>query len=1042
MEKLLSKVRSKRKKGFTLFEILVVVVILGVLATIAVPTYNKIIRKSRVSDGLHALDMLASAQDKYYIKNGHYAQSLGALNAPIADNRVSNPLNPFQNIETTNFMYNKDFHQHCVTATSRIGGNYTLVKNYKTNDKIVCKGADCNTVSDYVDEISESGFNLLCPNEITCDIDQNYCTNHGNLHFWPIPVCECKCTEEKYNECLEAGFSLDYNTCECAQVPCDVEGQVYSEGVTNRDCPFTGELPIYAQNNEINLVEEILQKKQKAKVKNTRTGTTPGDEPQEHICGWEYYKEVCRNHVIVIERECKYKGDWCKSQGYNNMNPFSCECYNECDPNVPHTVSAICPMNTNPYELCDPCTNSAVVVNNRDGGIPGSNMEDGCCGYRENNNHEVECNHQTGLWECINKNECKKVNSDEGKDCDGHDIYPDATEGNTCGVKKYKECRLIGMPRSGVGAEVITTCELKTGNECFEGQTRTCPTDSSLVQVCGNDCLWGGCSSPQCTVPGYTEACPTDPTKCRTCLADLTWSPCGDCECDCSGLPMPSDGSFMVPDSQCRQFKPACVRNSSTGLCEWVADPEGETEWVSGAECESGTWVECSRRPPGEGCCDEGELRQCAEFCGTCDGFTGYIENINLNVTIGCNPMHCNNCLSWCGGELHQICYNGSGGGGGGHGGYFPPVPPGGWNGGYGGGDDPEEITTKYCNDCKWTDCTEYKLCDPEDMMSGHGARVVSQSNENICRVETTEKQVCKIFDIEGMLLSDWEWDFSGETTVTDYQKPTNYPDDIYSSKGCFSKHKKWVCGSGGWVSEPYGSWIPNPAKAVTLSCGMMTNHPGDYTVLPDCEDYFVSPKSGYFCNSQCLNSKCPSGYDLTSDKKCVKKHSMEEGTLFYNDSNYIVNGLFSDDCKTRSSSDYLIACLGTGGNIKDHFSEPSCDALFDTGIGGAYTHFQCKNGQTYPVDIVSAAAVRQADICRYHVGRAVLSSGATTSYPQDFSYTQYSNTIYDDNSKYCYSGGLSWVGKTWCYPFMFTRQYYKPVICEEGNSYMYNYCN
>ena len=66
MKYIFDKIRAKRKKGFTLLEHLVVVLILAVLTAIAIPTYNKVMRRSRVADGLNMLDVLASAQNKYF----------------------------------------------------------------------------------------------------------------------------------------------------------------------------------------------------------------------------------------------------------------------------------------------------------------------------------------------------------------------------------------------------------------------------------------------------------------------------------------------------------------------------------------------------------------------------------------------------------------------------------------------------------------------------------------------------------------------------------------------------------------------------------------------------------------------------------------------------------------------------------------------------------------------------------------------------------------------------------------------------------------
>ena len=60
----------RNHKAFTLVEVLVVVLIIGILATIAVPQYQKAMRKSRMTEGFVNLKAIAQASDSYYLANG------------------------------------------------------------------------------------------------------------------------------------------------------------------------------------------------------------------------------------------------------------------------------------------------------------------------------------------------------------------------------------------------------------------------------------------------------------------------------------------------------------------------------------------------------------------------------------------------------------------------------------------------------------------------------------------------------------------------------------------------------------------------------------------------------------------------------------------------------------------------------------------------------------------------------------------------------------------------------------------------------------
>ena len=238
MKKLFRKLSSKRKKGFTLFEVLIVVIILGVLAVMAVPTYQKVIRKSRVADGLNVLDMLAGAQDKYFIENGQYAHNITELNAPFKEYRTGE----HNDIYTTNFTYDNPENKTCLRAVANIGGDYTLVKNYKDKTKTFCIGADCNMVSDYVDELP-SAFGDFCPDQeaLQCNLTDEICAPRvvispespdcycecPNLaaqqasceaqtnHVYNTGTCECVCSQSSITECSTIGGTYNYGTCSC-----------------------------------------------------------------------------------------------------------------------------------------------------------------------------------------------------------------------------------------------------------------------------------------------------------------------------------------------------------------------------------------------------------------------------------------------------------------------------------------------------------------------------------------------------------------------------------------------------------------------------------------------------------------------------------------------------------------------------------------------------------------------------------------------------------------------------------------------------------
>jgi type IV pilus assembly protein PilE len=64
------------ERGITLIELLTVIVVLGILAAIAVPSYRSYLIRANRSDAKSALLQLQAAQEKFYIQNGAYTDKV------------------------------------------------------------------------------------------------------------------------------------------------------------------------------------------------------------------------------------------------------------------------------------------------------------------------------------------------------------------------------------------------------------------------------------------------------------------------------------------------------------------------------------------------------------------------------------------------------------------------------------------------------------------------------------------------------------------------------------------------------------------------------------------------------------------------------------------------------------------------------------------------------------------------------------------------------------------------------------------------------
>ncbi|HSI22779.1 MAG TPA: type IV pilin protein [Methylophilaceae bacterium] len=76
---------GKKSQGFTLIELMIVVVVIGILSMIALPSYQDYVRKSRRADVMTKMLDTQLYEEKWRANNSQYAITATSIGSPTSD---------------------------------------------------------------------------------------------------------------------------------------------------------------------------------------------------------------------------------------------------------------------------------------------------------------------------------------------------------------------------------------------------------------------------------------------------------------------------------------------------------------------------------------------------------------------------------------------------------------------------------------------------------------------------------------------------------------------------------------------------------------------------------------------------------------------------------------------------------------------------------------------------------------------------------------------------------------------------------------------
>ena len=106
----------RKMRGVTFIEIMIVVVLIGIMASIAYPNYRQFVARAKRTEARAALLKIATNQERFYLQNNSYTTDMMQLGFPVSAAFIS------------------DSDSYSISVTAANANNFTAVATYQRFD--------------------------------------------------------------------------------------------------------------------------------------------------------------------------------------------------------------------------------------------------------------------------------------------------------------------------------------------------------------------------------------------------------------------------------------------------------------------------------------------------------------------------------------------------------------------------------------------------------------------------------------------------------------------------------------------------------------------------------------------------------------------------------------------------------------------------------------------------------------------------------------------------------------------------------------------
>jgi type IV pilus assembly protein PilE len=145
------------RRGFTLIELMVVVAIVAILASVAIPSYQTYVMRGNRTDGITPLQSTMNAQERYYTDNRTYTINLGtgglnigpAANSPLVSGDYSITAQQCKDAGGTNISLTLCIELKATASGNQVDDGNLYLNTQGRQERVVNEGASDEYIADF-----------------------------------------------------------------------------------------------------------------------------------------------------------------------------------------------------------------------------------------------------------------------------------------------------------------------------------------------------------------------------------------------------------------------------------------------------------------------------------------------------------------------------------------------------------------------------------------------------------------------------------------------------------------------------------------------------------------------------------------------------------------------------------------------------------------------------------------------------------------------------------------------------------------------------